>query len=351
MQDRIHIVPSYSLDPSKIVSFNTVYFRNETNPDGSVNYSRRPSGHNKNATNATKTTVVKKFHNFKISVNARRNLRRKINWLYFLSRKQKITTYRKKTIYNFRIGFHTLTLPSKQIHPTSQITNEILNPFLQELRKRTKMENYVWRLEFQKNGNVHYHMVTDAYCDYHLVKKIWNTCAERLGYVSRYRESMQNLTLNDYHKKFGEGSHNNFRLSAIRYAKGVGSNWSSPNSTDVKSVIGEKQISNYISKYFGKDENSGVKCNQLDHEGNSKSIRLWYCSRSLSKLNTVSGIIGDMFCDVVSLARDLKGTVKYIAKYAVVWYINMQKMHIDHKKLLSDILRNYAFKMGYFSSS
>src|SRR5690606_40476869 len=93
------------------------------------------------------------------------------------------------------IGFITLTLPSKQKDPTKFITNNLFNQFLTEIRQRTKMENYVWRLEFQKNKNVHYHIVTDTYIDYHLVLKIWNRILDNYGYIKPYTEKHNKLSL------------------------------------------------------------------------------------------------------------------------------------------------------------
>ena len=55
-------------------------------------------------------------------------------------------------IYNFKINFMTLTLPAKQMHPTAVITKNAFNQFLTEIRELYKMENYVWRIEFQKTG-------------------------------------------------------------------------------------------------------------------------------------------------------------------------------------------------------
>jgi len=350
MSERIAIVPSYSLTPSSVVSFNAVYFRNNPNPDGSVDYTRRPPKPNFQKSQDDTPKVIRSFHNFKISDNAYRNLKRKVNWLYFLSRQQSITTYTGKKIFNFRIGFITLTLPSKQRHPSGQITNEVLNPFLTELRKRLGMKNYVWRLEFQKNGNVHYHLVTDTYIDYLFLRKVWNRYCEKLGYVSEYSEAMAKLSLLDYHSQYSASYGSNFNISKVRFAKGKRSAWTEPNSVDVKSVIGEKQISSYISKYFAKDTTGKSICNDLDNAENSKSIRLWFCSRGLSKLKTVTGVVGDMFCNVIDLAKSIKSVRTFSAQYAFVYYLDFKKMSSFVRRTFSDILRNYAFSLGYFSS-
>ena len=112
-----------------------------------------------------KNALVKKFHNFQISINSARQLRDKCNYLHTFAISRKIRTYTGKNIYNYKCTFLTLTLPATQKTPTAQLQSEILDPFLQVLRQRLKMANYVWRLEFQGNGNAHYHILTDTYID------------------------------------------------------------------------------------------------------------------------------------------------------------------------------------------
>src|SRR5690606_11900021 len=178
-------------------------------------------------------------HNFRISQSAKKNLKNKINWLYYLSKSKRVKTYSGKEIYNFKIGFITLTLPSKQKDPTKFITNNLFNQFLTEIRQRTKMENYVWRLEFQKNKNVHYH----------IVMKIWNLILDNYGYIKPYTEKHNKLSLRDYNSMYNSNDKIAFEVMAKRYAKGKKENWSNPPTVDCKSVITNKSIAFYISKY------------------------------------------------------------------------------------------------------
>src|SRR3546814_20465939 len=79
-----------------------------------------------------------------------------------------------------------------------------------------------------------------------------------------------------------------FEDVAKSYAAGKKSNWEQPNSVDVVSVNSKKAIANYISKYFGKSPDGTTLKNDLDDDDNTANIRIWFCSRSLSKLNTVT---------------------------------------------------------------
>ena len=87
------------------------------------------------------------------------------------------------------------------------------------------MENYVWRLEFQGNGNVHYHIVTDSYIDYFFALKIWNRIINKLGYVDAYQEKFSKMSLNEYIENSKYHDNNTFDVLAKRYAKGKSVNW------------------------------------------------------------------------------------------------------------------------------
>lgn len=299
----------------------------------------------------TKNKIEKKFHNFKISKNAYRNMQEKINWLYYLSKSRNKQTYTGKNIYNFKLAFITLTLPSVQRHPTSEITKKVFNQFLTELRQSSKMQNYVWRLEFQKNRNVHYHLVTDSYLDYFLIRKIWNRNLKKLGYIEEYKNKFKDLSLYDYNKITNKNNKVDFSVIKKRYSKGKKENWKNPNTVDVKSVYNNKTIANYISKYFGKDSNEQNECNSLDNESNSFGLRLWFCSRKLSKLISVRDYIENANYNVEYILK-FCSTMKYkVHKYCVVVYYKLNKKVNEFSRFLDSLFRSYAKSVGYECSS
>lgn len=159
-----------------------------------------------------KKVLQKKFHEFKISENSQRNLRDKISYLFQFAKSRRIKTYSGKVLPNFKICFLTLTLPSQQVHTTAEIYKSCLEPFLEVLRKRLKLQNYVWRLEHQSNGNVHYHIATDTYIDYFFAQKTleyynWKVglcfpfCFKN-GFVTLYRVSKKILTKRHYFARY-----------------------------------------------------------------------------------------------------------------------------------------------------
>jgi hypothetical protein len=339
-QNREYIfLPKYSIKPNKIVYFNEVSW-----------YGKADKKVSEPSQIKAKPTVEKKFHGFQISHTAQKTLIEKVNWLYQLGKSRYVKTYSGKEIFNFKINFLTLTLPFNQSHPTSQITNECFNQFLTEVRSRTKMENYVWRLEFQSNGNVHYHIVTDTYIDYFFALKIWNRIINKLGYVDQYREKMSKLSLYEYHVKYGENIGRSFEQSAKIYAKAKADKWQNPPSVDVKSCSSKNSIGFYIGKYFSKKEKTPVLQNPLDNESNSFGLRLWFCSRSLSKLK---GIVEYLECANFCPKTLLLGIDKvrrYFHKYAECLYFEFSQLTNYAKSVLFPIMFEYAKSLGYSSA-
>jgi hypothetical protein len=244
----------------------------------------------------------------------------------------------------------TLTLPSVQQHNTQTITSECFNQFLTEIRQRTNMENYVWRLEFQKNGNVHYHIVTDTFVDYFFAQKIWNRILSKLGYVQAYTEKFSKMSLSEYCASQNANDQVSFDILAKRYAKGKACGWREPRSVDVKVCTSDKSIAYYISKYFSKDKDNKTACNKLDNEENSFSLRLWFCSRSLSKMKSIVDYSCQMEINWHWLLKGKDKVRNIVMDYADCLFFELREMSNEIKSLLYPVYRKYANEMGYNSA-
>lgn len=347
MTNDIQFVPSFSLQPNKLTLFNTIYKKHRYTGEWlhSSKFRNYTNLKNNNSEPSPDDRVL--WHKLKISDNAYRTIKSRINWLYYLAQKRTVTTPKGKEITNFKIAFITLTLPAKQKQPTAEITSDLLNQFLTECRGRFKMHNYVWRLEFQKNGNVHYHIVTDTYIDFFKMKSIWNRIIDKKGYIKDYQKKMSNLSLNDYFNKYYGSDITKFDKCKEHFAKSKQENWLNPPTINVKSVVSNKSIAGYLSKYFAKDSKSEVIKNELDNISNTQNLRLWFCSRSLSKLKAVSD-----FCEAVKY--DIFAIVSYCADffevqmtYAKVIFFDIEQSVGNPKDWLNLILRKYAKRQRY----
>ena len=177
--------------------------------------------------------------------------------------------------------FITLTLPSAQAHEDSHITRECLGNFFDKCRKLGLLSNYVWKAEKQKNGNIHYHILTDTYASFSLLKRLWLVALEKLGYVSEFQEKFSKMTFEDYRsQKFNEKR--TPQQIAGAYEQGRREKWRNPPCTQVDYVQEEKTLSYYIAKYVSKDEK--------DKE-NIVTGRTWGVSNSIK--NSVKEFKGD----------------------------------------------------------
>lgn len=285
---------------------------------------------------STTKKLVKQYHNFEISDNSQKNLRSKVEWLFQYAKSRNVKTYTNKIIKNYKCGFITLTLPSKQKHNTGYIITQMLDEFLQQLRKRIKMINYVWRLEFQANGNAHFHIVTDSYADYYLVQKLWNKILDKHGYIEPYRNKMSALSYQDYIKRFGtkkDGTKIQNEILFKRYNYGKSTNWSNPNTVDCKNISKGGSISFYISKYFSKKGKSSKK-NELDNEENSFALRLCFWSRSLSRCKSESMPTDYYDAKIFELLKDDPSVNVAYYDYCTVIYYEFQKLSGFVKEVL-----------------
>ena len=345
-ESSIMLVPSFSITPHRLSIYNTVV-RVNGNTREKVSITREEKNKLLANLHGGEYTAKTRWHNFKISEHGRKTLMLKINWLYFLAKSRYKKSITGKEIHNFKLNFLTLTLASKQVHPTSEITKVCFNQFMTEIRERYKMENFVWRLEFQKNGNVHYHIVTDTFTEYHIVQKIWNRCQEKLGYVSAYNKKHALMSLNDYVKEYSKNGEVPFEVLKKRYSVGKRLEWRVPNSVDVKSVSSGKKITFYISKYFAKKENMNNNCNELDNMENSLGLRLWFCSRSLSKLDKITDFIEASKIDFLNIVTSVKDTLEVVHEYCTSYFFSFSSLLSKGKAVLGKFLRDYAYSRGY----
>lgn len=290
--------------------------------------------------------VERKFHNFQVSRQSQKKIVEKITWLHYWAKERTIKTYSGKTIYNFRTAFITLTLPSKQKHPTAYISKEIFERFLTLLRNHLKMTNYVWKLEFQKNGNVHYHLVTDTYIDYFYCLKKWNDILQKHGYISDYKEKMQNLSFSEYRQLESNKNESDIKKLASRYAKGKSENWSNPNTVHINSVKSGGNIAHYIAKYIGKNE-SDKGGNELDDEENSFGLRLAFWSRSLSKAEAISLPFDFYNFSFSAMFESTKNVIVRVFDYCKVAYFNLKKLENSAKRELFILFNQMRSDIGY----
>ena len=168
--------------------------------------------------------------------------------------------------------FITLTLPAEQVHTDQEITKIILGTFLDRCRKVGLLSNYVWRAEKQKNGNIHYHILTDTFCSFSMLRNYWYIACRQLGYMQAYKEKFSAMSLYEYsNQPFNKGK--GLSEIAAAYGRGVRNQWSQPPACHTEQCTTAAEVSRYISKYVSKGEKENP---------NIVTGRVWACSQSVS---------------------------------------------------------------------
>jgi hypothetical protein len=327
---------------------------------------------------------------FELSKSAVKNLRNKINWLYFLADKKIIEPINGKK-YEFRIAFITLTLPSLQNIQTNEL-NKLLVLLLNNMRNKHNLKNYVWRLEFQKNGNAHYHICVDTFISAATWQYHWNKLLNKYGFIDAYSDERKNLTFREYVKKYATNNDTSLITAKNRYRFGKKTNWRAPKTVDVRNAYSSNNVASYLSQYFSKgdkiknkilkkiediekmnlpnwDKNKMLEeCNKdlttindrikktsaiiEAREKRKSNIRLWYCSNNLSKIENLT-IYEDSTenDDLLKLLDNAVLDYTFNDTYFTYSKFDYDKQNNFFKYHFKKILKNHATDLGYYNNS
>lgn len=290
-------------------------------------------------------TITK--HNGKISAKAKKRIRNACSWLVMCSAKRNIKLQSGKLIKNFQVSFVTLTLPTAQQHTHAEIKKKCLNQFLVQLRQKFGVKNYIWKMELQKNGNVHFHLTFDKYIHYLAIRKYWNQAISKLGYVAEYARKFNTMTESDYINYRSSQGFKDKQRSKKAFAFGISTNWQSPNTTDVKSVKNIRSFASYMAKYLTKDNDVNDLPDEVTAITGELSGRLWFLSTSLSRLTSVKLVFN---YDIKELWHRIKRSKKALFKqydWAASIYFKFSNLSSKLQSIVNEILISEVFKSGY----
>lgn len=301
------------------------------------------SSYNNNNNNVVVSeNLNKNKSSFTLSKNSIRNLTESINLLFLLSKKRVVIINKKKKIYNYKASFITLTLPAKQFHTDVKL-KEHFSLFLNNIRNTLKVNNYVWKCELQKNGNLHFHLVIDKYINYNVLLYYWNLQLKRLGYVTLYSNKFSKMTLLDYANYRGK----KVEECSKAYAFGVKSKWQSPNTVSVNSIYSSKMLASYLSKYISKSSSNNNELTDDELIRASKIGKLWGRSHSISKFPKMSNY------DVRSLfayIKKVKGSdkIKRVKNdFCTTFYLYFSSLNSEFYKWYRSVFIDVAISSNY----
>lgn len=194
------------------------------------------------------------------------------------SRMKKITELFYYSIHktNKELSFITLTISSEKQKGTNYTL--LLKKFIETIENRYNGINYIWKLELQKNGNPHFHIMADEKIDWKTVRKSWNKIQKT--HVDSYQKKMQEKYKRGFYfdetMKNKDGTPIDEETQIKRYKLGYKANWRNPNSTDTKIIEANNEtVGNYINKYISKIE---------DEKEDNNFNRWWGCNDKIRKL-------------------------------------------------------------------
>lgn len=189
--------------------------------------------------------------------------------------------------------FITLTLCATQMHSDKFINRNMLQRFIEKYKYHTGSENIFWRAESQQNNNIHYHILSDRYIDYKLVRKLWNDILEQHKYIDEF-----------------EKKHNH----------------RNPNSTDVKGVKDVKDFVQYVLKYVAKED----KYRKLE-------CRLWGMSDKLRGVKACVVTVDYVYDKDFDKIIEAKGSL-YIKHdyFSILFFKNKAISKINNLSIMND---------------
>lgn len=229
-----------------------------------------------------------------LSAKAKRRLTNSVNWLIASAKSKTVFSKSSGKNYSFKVSFITLTLPCLGHNLSdSDFKNKLLHTFISNARNKWNMNNFVWKCEAQKNGNIHVHLTTDVFINWQDLRSTWNKILSNYGLIELYKEKHVNMSFDEYNFLYNNENKIDVNSMMQRYEAGKKCNWTNPNTTDVHSVHKVKDIGAYLAKYFEKEE-----------EGRRRILgRVWSCSYSLSSKNKL--VVEAVGSDVSNAASEL----------------------------------------------
>lgn len=249
-----------------------------------------------------------------ISKSAFKRIQTSIDWLIFLSPYKKIYNASTGKRYKFKLNFVTLTLPCKQMHDDNFIKKYMLSLFIQNLRDRFGVKFYLLESRGPKNGNIHFHITTNVFMEWWVIRKIWNRILDKYGYIKHYSRNQKKFYANGFRLSNNPNEKRSFRTQYKAYVWNTIIGWQDPNSTDIHAVYKIKNLSAYLSKYMTKNS-----------EERPIKGRLWFMSQELSKLGSASHEVYPAIRDELDIVYNSRRSCSRHYDYADILYMNYEE--------------------------
>lgn len=289
-------------------------------------------------------------HSVKMSPQSVKKITTAINWMVASAKNKWVPATETRAAFQFKINFITLTLSSVGTHITCENFHSLLlQPFLDNARANMGLNLYVAKIEMQKNGNPHAHIVTDTYLDHFKLRNYWNKLQTKVGTMQGYKEKHVGCSFSKYLEMHPPTQFCDVAKSHERWVAGKKSNWASPNSIDVHSVRNVRDMAAYLCTYMTKNIIADDAPPALQAIMQSKSsARMWSCSKKLSeqfkKSYVIEGKRHDYWSEIIKVPtipiKQIHGPVNCWGNsytIAEVCYLRLGDWYKNCRGILRDI--------------
>jgi hypothetical protein len=283
-----------------------------------------------------------------VSKVAKRKIVKAINYLLTVAQDKKVYSQKTGRSFKFKIAFITLTLPAKQRHSDQEIKRELLNQFLTEITKYHGVKRYVWRAEKQKNGNIHFHILTDKFIHWNDIRNRWNRILRKLDYVQEYQRNMLEFykdgfrVRNELIKSWSETR----QRAAWRLNMETGYN--NPNTTDIHSIQKIRNITAYFIKYM--TQNTEHEKDQPKNTEEEPLIggRIWGASKNLLNIKGAQMVVDNELEEQIERIKESKFCKVIIGTYYSVLLIDWKRIRLlKADRIFNEFIRYLGSTFDY----
>lgn len=132
----------------------------------------------------------------KVTPHARRRLLSALDLLVQRSPTKKIFVKETGKVHDFKLNFITLTMAKQENVSVSYAYEKLLREWLRYMKRKQGMKDYVWKAEYQKRGQVHYHVATNVFIPWKVVRWRWNQLQRKAGHLERHARLYKNYDPN-----------------------------------------------------------------------------------------------------------------------------------------------------------
>ncbi len=356
MKRELIVIPKVKVHPSKIITFNEIHWtpsppaRNNAWRQDSTLITVEKDGKLEWKRVSMAFLNSKRQGNGVLSKQATKRLKLAIEYFLLLNKPNNGKSGNSGGHFDKKITFITLTLPSKQIHTDNEIKSKCLNQFLIEISKYNYVSNYVWRAEYQENGNIHFHILVNKYVCWRDLRYRWNRIINKLGYVDRYQENMIEFHKNGFQVRADLLQKWTLKQQLQAYQNGIKTNWSSPNSTDIHSISLINNIKSYLTKYLTKQTQELKENLNGQLEEKTGIGRSWGASVIISNIKGATTEIDSKLEENLRTLENHFPNQVYKSDYFTVIDIDLSLIESVGCDGLLFLFRDYLFKQFRHSS-